>query len=164
MPTNDLLDPNPELVRPLALSVDGGLSRERAAHLVKITQTIYTFWHTGDIRFLHASVDAAFADNTLPAGRPQGFEGVALASKTFRAAVPDLTCELADVVIAGAKAAVRLVFRGHFSGEFEGVQGDGRAIEFIAFDIQHVGEDLIFENWHLEDNLAFLLQAGIVTL
>lgn len=164
MTNNDLLDPNPELVRPVAMSVDSGLPRERAAHLVKITQTLYTFWHTGEVRFLHAAVDAAFVDNTLPDGRPQGLEGVVLASKTFRAAVPDLTCELADVIIAGDKVAVRLVFRGHFSGTFNGVQGDGQAVEFIAFDVQHVGEDLIFEDWHLEDNLTFLLQAGIVVL
>ena len=40
--------------------------------------------------------------------------------------------------------------------------GSGQSVEFGAIDIQHVGEDRIVEDWHLEDNLAFMQQAGLV--
>lgn len=160
----DLLSPDPDLVRPLSLIVDGGLDRDRARHLVRIGQLLYTFWHTGDEKYLDASVAPEFVDNTLPAGRPQGPTGPRTASAAFRAAVPDLACELSELLVAGDRLAVRLRFTGHFTGTFNGVRGEGQEIDFIAFDIQHVGADRIVEDWHLEDNLAFLTQAGLASI
>src|ERR1700761_9375021 len=159
-----LLDPRPELVRPRSLTVDGGLDLDRARHLVRTGQVLYTFWHTGDVRWLHAAVAPSFTDNTLPPGRPQGIDGPASASAAFRAAVPDLACALSDLLAVGHKLAVRLRFTGHFTGTFNGIAGAGQPVDFIAFDIQHVGASRITEDWHLEDNLTFLLQAGIATV
>jgi len=157
------LDPRPDLVKPQSLTVDGGLDPDRARRLVRVGQVLYTFWHTGGERWLHEAVDPSFTDNTLP-GRPQGIDGPATASATFRAAVPDLACELADLLVIGDKLAVRLHFTGHFSGTFNGVAGQGQPVDFVAFDIQHPGSDRIVEDWHLADNLTFLLQAGIGTV
>jgi predicted ester cyclase len=159
-----LLDPRPGLVQPRSLTVDGGLDPGRARHLVRIGQALYTFWHTGDVRWLHEAVDPSFTDRTLPPGRPQGIDGPVSASAGFRAAVPDLACELADLLVAGDKLAVRLRFTGHFTGTYNGIAGAGQPVDFIAFDIQHVGPDRITEDWHLEDNLTFLLQAGLATV
>jgi predicted ester cyclase len=159
-----LLDPRPELVKPQSLTVDGGLDLDRARQLVRTGQALYTFWHTGDVGWLHEAVDPSFTDHTLPPGRPQGVDGPATASATFRAAVPDLACELADLLVVGDKLAVRLRFTGHFTGTYNGIAGHGQPVDFIAFDIQHVGADRIVEDWHLEDNLTFLLQAGLATV
>ena len=84
--------------------------------------------------------------------------------RALRAAVPDLACELSDLLVVGDKLAVRLRFAGHFSGTFNGIQGEGQPVDFIAFEVQHVGADRIIEDWHLEDNLTFLLQAGIASV
>ncbi len=164
VPAADLIDPSPALIRPVSLTVDGGLEKQRARHMVRIGQLLYTFWHTGDTRWLDEAVDPSFTDNTLPPGRPQGVDGPASASDAFRAAVPDLACELSDLLVIGDKLAVRLRFTGHFSGRFNGIQGQGQPVDFIAFDIQHVGTDRITEDWHLEDNLTFLLQAGMASV
>jgi predicted ester cyclase len=161
---SDLLDSRADLVRPASLTVDGGLERERARQLVRIGQALYTFWHTGDVSWLHEAVDPSFVDNTLPEGRKQGIDGIIAGSAAFRTAVPDLACELADMLVVGDKLAVRLHFTGHFTGVSGGVRGQGQPIDFIAFDIQHVGGDRITEDWHLEDNLTFALQAGLATL
>ena len=158
----DLVDGSADLVRPLALSVDRSLPPERAAHLVHLAQLLYTFWNTGEERYLRAAVDDRFRDNTLPPGRPQGTAGPVFASRTFRAAVPDLSCELSDVLIVGDKIVARLVFRGLFTGALDGTPGRGQAIEFNAIDIQHVGADRIIEDWHIEDNQALMAQlAGV---
>jgi predicted ester cyclase len=55
-----------------------------------------------------------------------------------------------------------LRFSGHFTGTFNGVQGQGQAVNFIATDIYRIANGRIAENWHLEDNLTFLQQIGIV--
>ena len=70
--TNYFVDPAVELVKPAELSVDRGLNEDRAHHMVRIAQLLYTFWHTGDEQFLHRAVETSFVDNTLPVGRPQG--------------------------------------------------------------------------------------------
>ncbi|MFJ8433441.1 ester cyclase [Kitasatospora sp. NPDC094019] len=155
-----LVDRSPDLVQPRELTVDGSLGARRAALEIRLAQQLYTFWNTGEQRHLDAAVDRDFRDNTLPAGRPQGPTGPAVASRAFRTAVPDLSCELADLLVTGDKLTARLVFRGHFTGVFEGRAGRGQAVEFSAIDIQHVGARRITEDWHLEDNATLLAQLG----
>ncbi|MFG3052776.1 ester cyclase [Kitasatospora sp. NPDC048239] len=158
-----LVDRSPGIVQPLALTVDGSLGSRRAAQEIRLAQQLYTFWNTGEQRHLDAAVDHGFRDNTLPAGRPQGPAGPAFASRAFRAAVPDLTCELSDLLITGDRITARLVFRGHFTGVFDGVAGRGQRVEFNAIDIQHVGATRITEDWHIEDNQTLLTQLGVLT-
>ncbi|MFJ5228560.1 ester cyclase [Kitasatospora sp. NPDC088391] len=155
-----LVDRSPDLVRPGSLTVDRTLGEHRAAELVRLTQQLYTFWNTGRTTYLDAAVDPAFRDRTLPPGRPQGPTGPAAASRAFRAAVPDLTCELADVMISGDRITARLVFRGHFTGTFDGHHGQGQPVEFNAIDIQHAPGPRITEDWHIEDNQTLLRQLG----
>ncbi|MEU7163904.1 ester cyclase [Streptomyces morookaense] len=156
-----LVDRSPGLVQPKTLTVDRSIGARRAAQEVHLAQQLYTFWNTGQQKYLDAAVSPQFKDNTLPAGRPQGPAGPVFASKNFRAAVPDLTCELSDVLITGDKITARLVFRGHFTGSFNGVRGKGQKVGFNAIDIQHVGTDKITEDWHIEDNETLLTQLGV---
>lgn len=156
-----LTDDSADLVRPRSLTVDRSPSAERARQMVRLAQLPYTFWDTGEQKYLESAVDTGFVDNTLPLGRPQGFAGPAFASTAFRAAVPDLTCELADVLILEDMITARLVFRGHFTGSLQGTDGAGQTIEFNAIEIQHVSEEKIINGWHTEDNLAFLQQIGL---
>ncbi|GAB7185995.1 ester cyclase [Kitasatospora sp. Ki12] len=156
-----LVDRSPDLVQPKALTVDRSIGARRAAQEVRLAQQLYTFWNTGQQRYLDASISPGFRDNTLPPGRPQGPTGPVLASRTFRAAVPDLTCELSEVLVTGDRITARLVFRGHFTGTFDGVHGRGQGVEFNAIDIQHVGTDRIVEDWHIEDNTSLLAQLGV---
>lgn len=158
-----LVDRTHGLVEPGTVHVDRALDTEAARHAVGVAQELYTFWDTGDRTHLDRAVDPSFVDRTLPAGRPQGPDGPVAASAAFRAAVPDLHCELADLYVTGDTVTARLVFRGRFTGGYEGVRGHGQVIDFGAIDIQHVGPSgRIVEDWHLEDNLTFLRQAGIV--
>ena len=161
---HDLVDPAAELVKPVELTVDQSLREDRARHMVRIAQLLYTFWNTEDEQFLHRAVETSFVDNTLPLDRPQGPSGAAAASAAFRTGVPDLTCELSDLLVVGDKLAVRLRLGGHFTGQLNGINGQGQEIDFVAFDIEHVGARKIVEDWHLEDNLTFLRQAELVTV
>lgn len=161
-PPADPVDRSGDLVVPQAVHIDAGLGHSQAQQEVHVAQLLYTFWNTGNIDYLNRAIAPSFRDNTLPPGRPQGPTGPAVASKGFRTAVPDLTCELSDLYVTGDTLTARLIFRGHFTGTYDGVQGTGQPVEFNAIDLQHIGTDhtLIAEDWHLEDNLAFLRQIG----
>ncbi|MGY2237761.1 ester cyclase [Pseudomonas gingeri] len=150
----------PDLVRPGVLAADKSLP---AAQL-KLAQTAAlrydTFWHTGDEALARAALADNFVDHTLPAGRQQGPEGPLQASRTFRAAVPDLTCEVVQMIVAGDRVSAQLRFRGHFTGTFGERKGSGQVVDFIAFDIYQIENGKIAADWHLEDNLTLMKQLG----
>ncbi|WP_229804583.1 ester cyclase [Paludibacterium paludis] len=150
------------LPQPKSLVIDRSIPAARRASMMLAAQRYYAFWHTGESRFAKEALSANFMDRALPEGRPQGVEGPLFASKIFRTAVPDLAVDVEEMLLVGDRVVGRLRFRGHFSGTFNGVAGDGRAIDFIATDIYRVADGRITDNWHLEDNLTLLKQMGIV--
>ncbi|WP_013587678.1 ester cyclase [Paraburkholderia phenoliruptrix] len=157
---------------PNALAADAGLPAPHhlatdshsasAAAVVLAARRYAAFWDTGEESYATLALSPAFVDRTLPDGRPQGPEGPLKASQAFRAAVPDLRAEIDDLVVAGDRASVHLHFRGHFTGQFQGLKGEGQPVDFQAFDLYRVKEGRIVENWHLEDNLTLLRQLGAV--
>jgi predicted ester cyclase len=122
-----------------------------------------SFWNTGDEAFARQALAPDFIDRTLPPGRAQGVQGALDASRTFRAAVPDLDCSVEQLIVAGDRVVAHLHFRGHFSGRFGDRQGHGQPVDFIATDIYRIADGRIAENWHIEDNLTLLTQLGVVT-
>jgi predicted ester cyclase len=134
----------------------------QADPVIDAASTYAAFWNTGDPALARKALAPDFIDRTLPAGREQGVNGPLQASQAFRSAVPDLKAEATHIVAHGDQVSVRLHFTGHFSGRFGAVQGKGQAIDFQAFDLYHVVDGRIAENWHLEDNLTLLTQMGIM--
>ena len=131
--------------------------QEQAAQPVILAARRYAaFWNTGDARYAETALARDFFDRTLPQGRPQGLKGVLEASKNFRVAVPDLRAEIEELLVVEERAVVRYLFKGHFTGMFKDLKGDGREISFRAVDIYRVQNGQISDNWHLEDNLALM--------
>ncbi|WP_437730621.1 ester cyclase [Sorangium sp. So ce1335] len=151
-----------DLPAPRSTVVDASLSKAQADAEILAARRFYAFWNTGETRYLDAAIAPTFTDRTLPKGRPQGPPGPAFASKSFRAAVPDLSCEVEQLLVAGDRVVAHLRFRGHFTGTFGDRKGAGQAIDFIATDILRVQDGRITDNWHIEDNLTLFQQLGVV--
>ena len=128
---------------------------------VNAAKRFYQFWNIGDEALLKAAISPDLTDHTLPPGRPQGPDGPVFASKTFRAAVPDLSVEVRKMIVAGDYVTVHMDFRGRFTGTFGKTKGQGQAIDFIATDLLKVTNGRITDNWHIEDNLTLLTQMGV---
>jgi predicted ester cyclase len=150
------------LVKPATMIVDHSLPTVQVAAQILAARRYDTFWTTGDEALARASLAPDFTDRTLPPGRVQGIEGPLGASKLVHAAVPDIHCDVEQMIVAGDRVVSHLHFTGHFTGQFKGVQGKGQPIDFIATDIYRIADGRIVENWHLEDNLTFLQQLGVV--
>ncbi|HEX7920741.1 MAG TPA: ester cyclase [Bradyrhizobium sp.] len=131
---------------------------------VAAAKAFYQFWNSGDEAALKTAIADDFVDHTLPAGRPQGPQGPAFASKNFRAAVPDLSVEVVKMIVAGDYVTVHMQFRGHFTGSFGTTKGSGQAIDFIATDLLKVTGGRVTDNWHIEDNLTLLSKMGVAKL
>lgn len=150
------------IARPQEVVVDKSLPAARVAAMLKPVDAFYGFWNNGSAALLDQALAPTFTDHTLPPGRPQGPAGPAAASKAFLAAVPDLRVAVVQRLVVGDRVVSHLRFTGHFTGTFMGRQGSGQAVDFIATDILAVRNGRITDNWHLEDNLTFLKQAGLV--
>jgi predicted ester cyclase len=155
-----------EMPLPKSVVIDRSISGSQREAMIVAARRYYAFWNTGDVAYANAALATDFIDRNLPAGRPQGPEGPVFASKSFRAAIPDLHLEVEEMMVVGDRVIGRLRFTGHFTGTFgSGAgprQGDGRAVDFIATDIYRIANGRIAENWHLEDNLTFLQQIGVL--
>lgn len=146
------------LLPPHSLIVDGSLPKAQAEAQILAARRYDTFWSTGEEALAKAALAPGFTDRTPPPGRAQGLAGPLAASKVMHAAVPDLTCEIEQMLVVGDRVVTHLHFRGHFTGRFNGTQGKGQAIDFIATDIYRIADGRITDNWHLEDNLTLLQQ------
>ncbi|HKT93293.1 MAG TPA: ester cyclase [Paraburkholderia sp.] len=153
---------NDNLVQPQQLIVDKSLPKHQAQQQIRAARLYDTFWSTGDEAQAREALAADFTDRTLPAGRPQGVAGPLAASKVFHGAVPDVHADVEQMIVTGDRVVTHLHFTGHFTGTFNGVQGKGQPVDFIATDIYRIRDGKITDNWHLEDNLTFLQQLGVV--
>ncbi len=129
------------LPAPHHLAVDAASAQ--SDDVVQTARRYAAFWDTGDVVYAKLALSPEFVDRTLPAGRPQGPDGPLQASKGFRAAVPDLHAEIDDLVVAGDRASVHLHFRGHFTGQFQNLKGNGQTVDFQAFDLYRVRDGRI---------------------
>lgn len=150
------------LIVPKSITVDHSLDKATADQMIRAAKLFYTFWNTGETKYLDAVISSHFIDNTLPESRPQGPEGIREASANFRKSIPDLHCSIEELLIVGDKITARLVFTGTSEGEFMGQQPTGKPIKFIAIDVLHIQKGKLIEDWHLEDNLTLLKQLNII--
>jgi predicted ester cyclase len=148
--------------RPETLIVAGDIPPGRREAMLATARKFYQFWNTGNETLLREAISDEFIDHTLPPGRPQGPAGPAAAAKTFLRAVPDLKVVVAQQILAGDRVVSHLRFTGHFTGQLNGTTGASQPIDFIATDIVAVRDGRITDNWHLEDNLTFLQQVGLI--
>lgn len=154
--------PDAQLLRPRVQFIDPSLPAAQAEASALAARRYASFWNNGDEALARAALAPEFIDRTLPPGRAQGLPGPLAASAFVRAAVPDMRADIEQLIVSGDRAVVHLRFQGHFTGSFKGVQGKGQAIDFIATDIYRIADGRITDNWHIEDNLAFLRQLGVI--
>jgi len=151
------------MARPHELIVAGDLTPAQRDAILAPIANLYGFWNNGSPELLKKALSPEFFDHALPPGRPQGPAGPAAASKGFLAAVPDLVVTVQQQVVAVDRVVSQVRLTGHFSGKLGDVQGKGQAIDFTAIDILRVRDGKVTDNWHLEDNLGFMQQAGLLS-
>jgi predicted ester cyclase len=150
------------LLEPHNLIVDRSLQKAQVDSQILAARRYDTFWSIGDEALARAALAPNFVDDTLPPGRSQGIAGPLAASRFMRTAIPDLRCEIEQMIVAGDRVVTHLRFRGHFTGRFGQIQGQGQTINFIATDSYRIADGRIAENWHIEDNLTLQQELGLI--
>lgn len=132
------------------------------AALAALVTPFYRSFASGDVDTLDACFAPDWRDNTLPPGRAPGLAGLKNAVLFTRQVIPDVAATMEDVRVDGDVVVVRITFSGTNSGGWPGIGPTNAPIRFIAFDMHRIADGRIVESWHLEDNLALLIQCGVV--
>jgi steroid delta-isomerase-like uncharacterized protein len=93
---------------------------------------------------------------------PPGPEGMTQLITLYRAAFPDLTATVEDMIAGGDKVAYRLTFRGTHQGELMGMPASGKQVTYTGIGIDKVVNGTIMEMWLNFDALGLLQQVGAV--
>ena len=89
----------------------------------------------------------------------QGYVGIAEYMDFIRAAFPDFTNNIQEIISEGDKAFARLSYTGTHEGEIFGIAPTGKRIAYSGAAVfSFAGEKMIREVWVLGDIYGLLLQ------
>jgi predicted ester cyclase len=120
---------------------------------------IYQAVNTGDLTLLDKFVAPGYTEHS------EGFQGVEPFRQqitAFRAAFPDLSVTIDDLLIAGDRFASRTTVTGTHTGDLMGIPATGRHISVEAVDIGRIANGQAQERWGGLNMYALLTQLGVI--
>jgi len=101
-------------------------------------------------------------DPSLPPEMQRGRDAYKQINTMFRAAFPDLSVTVEDLVAEGNKVAARWVWGGTQRGEMMGIPPTNKQVRATGTSIHRVAEGKIVESWFNFDSLGMMQQLGVV--
>jgi len=92
--------------------------------------------------------------------KPAGRSGIKELVKVFRAAFPDISVTIEDVVAEGDKVFLRASWQGTHEQDFMGVEATGKHIFFTSIDELRFDGGKIKEHWGVTDTMGVMMQLG----
>jgi len=89
-------------------------------------------------------------------------EGVKQFFAAFRAAFPDITCEVEHLVAEGVFVTAHARVHGTHTGEWMGVPASGRPVDVHLFDLVKFVDGIATEHWGAFDSLTMMQQIGAI--
>lgn len=117
-------------------------------------------WGQGNLDALETFLAPEFRRHLSPLHEPLGRETQIERLAGFRAAFPDITITVEDVVAEDDRVAFRSVMRGTHSGEFAGIPATGKRVTVALLDVIRVENGKFAEQWGGPDVFDMLRQLG----
>ena len=114
----------------------------------------------GRIEVIDELASPEFVDHEAAPGLEPGREGVKQLFTMFRAAVPDLTVTVEDLISEGDRVVARVSFSGTQAGELFGIPATGKQFRIEAIDILRFENGLVAEHWGVTDMAGLMEQLG----
>ncbi|TMK96607.1 MAG: ester cyclase, partial [Actinobacteria bacterium] len=99
------------------------------------------FWEVaekGDYDAFGNYITEDSVDHTPMPGQPAGLEGVKYIFKMLRAAFPDFSEEIVDMVAEDDKVVIRSISRGTHQGELMGIPATGKKVQVDEIHIVRI--------------------------
>jgi steroid delta-isomerase-like uncharacterized protein len=126
--------------------------------IADIVRAFYEPFRNGDASIYGDILADDWIDVPLSPGQEQGPAGMKGQIEAFRHAMPDYNVTHEDVIVSGARVAVRNTVTGTHRGAFMGLEPTGRRIEMRTMDMHQVRDGRIVTTWHLEDFAGLMAQ------
>lgn len=123
----------------------------------------YDAFSRGDPSMLDQALARDWVDLPSTPGEPAGPGAAKAFLVRFRAAFPDLTIHVDDIIQDGDKMVVRSRIRGTLREPFLGASANGQKLDIQAIDIHQVRDGQIVRTWHSEDWMTGLRQLGVIS-
>lgn len=146
------------LIQPKSITMDRSLSKPTVTQMIRAARLYFSFWNTGEYKYINAVVAPTFTDHTLTSDQPQGIEGLKATSNNLRKSFPDLHCTLEDLLITGDMVTARLEFTGTSENDFLGHPRTSKPVKFVAIDILRIKDGRVTESWLTADYLSLIQQ------
>lgn len=111
---------------------------------------------TGDLSLVPSLISPDYVD---PRG-PRGPEGFAAGLQMIRAAFPDWTSQVDELIAEGDTVAARWTVRGTHRGDFMGIPATGRPVEMQECGFLRFRGGRLVEIQRVADELSLLRQLG----
>lgn len=115
----------------------------------------------GDLDIADELVGRTYVNHDMPAPAP-GLEGFKQIITMFRAAFPDLSVTLEEVLAEGDEVSTRGRWTGTHKGEFMNIPATGKKVTVSYIDIWRVDKGKLAENWVQMDMMGLMQQLGVV--
>ena len=119
-------------------------------------------WHQKNSAAIDEFLAVNYQRHTSPNVAPLNREGQKQRLVGIRAAFPDITLTLEEILAEGDRVAFRSTIRGTHQNIFQGIPPTGRQVTVSLLDIVRVEDSKIVEHWGGPDFLDWLQQLGAV--
>ena len=119
-------------------------------------------WHQKNSAAIDEFLAVNYQRHTSPNLAPLNREGQKQRLVGIRAAFPDITLTLEEILAEGDRVAFRSTIRGTHKYIFQGIPSTGRQVTVSLVDIVRVEDSKIVEHWGGPDFLDWLQQLGAV--
>ncbi|MBM7805764.1 steroid delta-isomerase-like uncharacterized protein [Geodermatophilus bullaregiensis] len=118
---------------------------------VELLRSTFAAFNADDLDTCLANLAEDFVINLAGVPQMRGRDTWHHGVEVMKAAFPDVTVQIEDVVAAADRVAVRLTLRGTHTGEFEGIPATGRTVEYSSHEFYRFADGLIAEEWICSD-------------
>jgi steroid delta-isomerase-like uncharacterized protein len=117
-------------------------------------------WGRGDMQAAEEVLAEDFIEHNPVPGQAPGGEGHEQVLKVWRAAFPDLTITVDDLLADGDRVGLRWTAHATHRGELMGMPATGRRVTLTGIDILRIVDGRIVERWSEFNHAEMLQQLG----
>ena len=127
-----------------------------------VARRFYELFETGDLSAAEEIVADDFVNLRAIPGQTSGLAGLKEVIKAFRAGVPDIKFTIEEQVAEGDKVASRYSATCTHQGDFLGVHGTSKPLNFTGLVIHRIVEGKIQDAWLEFDMFGVMRQMGAI--
>ncbi len=117
-------------------------------------------WNKGNLSVVDELLALDFVDHNAPPNTPRGRKGYKAIVSMYRAAFPDISFTMDQILSENDRVAFRLTSRGTQKGDFMGIPASGKQVSFGGMTFVRMHDGQIAERWGITDIPALLQQLG----